>query len=72
MRELLELHTMIPGPTRLGIEQELIVAKVVQRVDNSLDLDDIGKYMHSVVSIADELDDVLIEKYGGTSIQPEE
>ena len=66
MRSLLELNTGIAGMASIGIENETVVVKVTRQV-GELRPDDFATCIHSVMSIADNLDDKLIEKYGGTS-----
>lgn len=68
MRELLEINTLLTGSTRLGIDNELVLATAIRRIDQLQD-EDVGRCIHSVVTFADHLDDKLIEKYGGTSKQ---
>lgn len=66
MRSLLELNAGIAGMASIGIENEMVVVKVTRQV-GELQPDDFASCIHSVMSIADNLDDKLIEKYGGTS-----
>jgi hypothetical protein len=68
MREILELNMLIAGTTKLGISEEMVFATAIRRVDD-LQEDDIARCIHGVMSLADDLDDRLIEKYGGTSMQ---
>ena len=66
MRNLLELNTGIAGMASIGIANETVVVTVTRQVGD-LRPDDFASCIHSVMSIADDLDDKLIEKYGGTS-----
>ena len=66
MRNLQELNVGIAGMASIGIANETIVATVTRQVGD-LRPDDFASCIHSVMSIADDLDDKLIEKYGGTS-----
>ena len=66
MRELLEENLDLVGSARLGITQETVFAAVVRSV-NDLHAGDVEACVVSVMSIADDLDDKLMGKYGGTS-----
>jgi hypothetical protein len=65
-RELLEYNLLIPGPVRLGIKNENVFASSVLAVDN-LQREECFQVINSVMSVADDLDDVFLKKYGGTS-----
>jgi len=66
MRELLELDLVIPGSHRVGISGQQVFAAVTYPVA-TLHADDCARSIDSVMALADELDDYLVEKYGGTS-----
>jgi len=68
MRDVLELNMLLWGSARLSISYESILVAAIERV-NDLQQDDVARCIHRVMSLADDLDDDLIEKYGGTSIQ---
>jgi hypothetical protein len=66
MRKLHEINHGISGTASIGIENENIVVTVTRQVGD-LRPDDFSCCIDSVMSIADNLDDKLIEQYGGTS-----
>lgn len=66
MRELLEFNVGIPTPARVGIQEDVVVAALVRDLDD-LQQSDIPKSIHCVMSLADRLDDALVEKYSGTA-----
>src|SRR5687767_10134225 len=66
MRELLEINTHISGSERVGIGGEAVVAVSVRRVAE-LQSDDFARCITGVMALADNLDDQLMAKYGGTS-----
>jgi hypothetical protein len=66
MRELLELNLQLFGETRLGIANECVIATNVSAVD-SVHSDDIGRLIYTVMKVADDLDNDLMERYGGTT-----
>lgn len=66
MRELLEINMSIADPGRVGIRDEAVFATITRPVPE-LRPDDFAKCIHSVMVIADSMDDDLIAKYGGTS-----
>jgi hypothetical protein len=68
MRELLEFNTHISGSERVGIGGEAVVAVGVRRI-SELQSDDFARCIYGVMALADNLDDQLIAKYGGTSKQ---
>jgi hypothetical protein len=65
-RELLEFNLLIPGPVRLGIKNENVFAFSVLAADN-LQREECFQVINLVMSVADDLDDILLKKYGGTS-----
>ena len=65
-RELLEYNLLIPGTVRLGIKDENVFAFSVLAADN-LQREECFQVINSVMSVADDLADVLLNKYGGTS-----
>jgi len=66
MREVLELNLTIPSEGKIGIMDETVFVAVTRRIEE-LHEDDVALCIHSVMSIADSIDDILIKKYGGTS-----
>lgn len=67
MRELLELNLTIPLGGKIGISNETVVVAVIRLIKELLHEDDVAQSIHSVMSIADGIDDNLIKKYGGTT-----
>jgi hypothetical protein len=67
MRQLLELNLTFVGPVRLGIREDIVFAALQYPVD-SLTEDLVGRCIHSVMTLADGIDDMLGKKYGGTSL----
>ncbi len=68
MRELLEINMSMSGPSRLGIKEDQVYTAVLYPV-KALPDDDYATLIHWTMTLADQLDDGLIKKYGGTSIQ---
>jgi hypothetical protein len=66
MRDLLELDDFILGSARLGIGNEAVIVSIAQPVVD-LGPDDFASCIHRVMKLADDLDDMLISKYGGTA-----
>lgn len=66
MRELLELNLVMIGVERLGIKNETVFVSVTRPI-MELRKNDFASFIHGVMATADHLDDLLIEKYGGTS-----
>ncbi len=66
MRELLELNLVMVGVERLGIKNEMVFVAVTRPI-MELHKNDFARSIHGVMATADHLDDLLIEKYGGTS-----
>jgi hypothetical protein len=66
MRDLLELDDVILGSARLGIGNETVIVSIAQPVVD-LGPDDFAFCIHRVMKLADDLDDMLISKYGGTA-----
>ena len=66
MRELLELNMQIAGSVRLGIKGDAVFIAVARPVIE-LRGGDFAQCIHTVMSMADTLDNPLIEKYGGTT-----
>jgi hypothetical protein len=66
MRELLELNMQIAGGLRLGIKDEFVFVAAGRPVIE-LRSDDVAQCIHTVMSMADKVDNSLIEKYGGTT-----
>ncbi len=67
MRELLALNVSMSGPARLGIKDDQVCAAVLYPV-KALHDDDYATLIHWTMTLADQLDDGLIKKYGGTSV----
>ncbi len=68
MRELLALNLSMSGPARLGIKDDRVYAALLYPV-KALHDDDYATMIHWTMTLSDQLDDGLIKKYGGTSIQ---
>lgn len=66
MRELLELNLVTIGVERLGIKNEMVFVSVTRPI-MELRENDFPNFIHGVMATADNLDDLLIEKYDGTS-----
>ncbi len=66
MRELLEFNLRVAGAARLGIVRDYIFASIIQPV-LQMRTEEFSHIIHLVMQLADDLDDKLIEKYGGTS-----
>lgn len=67
MRELLELNLNLPGEVRIGIIENNVFGGITYPVEN-LNSDGFAHCIHSVMKLADDVDDLLIKKYGGTTI----
>ena len=66
MRELLEINAVIPSECRFGLHQDIVVTTITKPIiDYNENL--IADCITQVMSIADNFDDPLIEKYGGTT-----
>jgi hypothetical protein len=70
-REMMELNQRIAGECRIGLMLETIVA-VITYPAHALEKPDIHRCIHTVMKTADDLDDLLKQKYGGTSKKREE
>jgi hypothetical protein len=66
MRDLLELNLKIASAGRVGISDEMVFVAVTRPV-MELHSEDVARCIQSVMSIADGIDDALLEKYGGTA-----
>lgn len=66
MRELLELNLVLVGVERLGIKNEAIFVSVTRPI-MELRKNDFSNFINRVMATADHLDDLLLERYGGTS-----
>ncbi len=67
MRELLALNVSLSGPVRLGIKDDQVYAALLYPV-KALHDDDYATMIHWTMTLADQMDDGLIKKYGGTTI----
>jgi hypothetical protein len=65
MRELLELNVTIAGSARFGVRNNGVFVAITEPVDH-LDAGAVDHYVGSVATLADGVDEKLIEKYGGT------
>jgi hypothetical protein len=65
-RELLETNFGLPLPGRVSIGHEKVWAEVMSRVTD-VHADQVASSIHSTMSFADNIEDRLIKKYGGTS-----
>ncbi len=68
MRELLELNLVLRGAVRLGIADEAVIALSIRPL-MELQREEFVRNIESVMLVADELDDTLLAKYGGTTKQ---
>ncbi len=68
MRELLALNVSLSGPARLGIRDDQVYMTLLYPV-KALHDDDYATMIHWTMTLADQLDDGLIKKYGGTTVQ---
>jgi hypothetical protein len=68
MRELLALNLSLSGPARLGIKDDQVYAALLYPV-KALHDDDYATMIHWTMTLSDQLDDGLIKKFGGTTIQ---
>jgi hypothetical protein len=68
MRELLELNLMLRGAVRVGIDGERVFAMATRPVIE-MEREEFVNCIFSVMSVADEIDDILLAKYSGTAKQ---
>jgi tetratricopeptide (TPR) repeat protein len=66
MRELLEFNLRVSGSARLGIVRDYVFVSIIQTVLH-MRTEEFSRVINMVMQLADELDDKLIEKYGGTT-----
>ena len=66
MRELLEFNLRVSGSARLGIVRDYVFVSIIQPV-LQMRTEEFSRIIHMVMQLADDLDDKLIEKYGGTT-----
>ncbi len=66
MRELLEFNLRVAGSARLGIVRDYVFASIIQPV-LQIRTEEFARILQMVMHLADDLDDKLIEKYGGTT-----
>jgi hypothetical protein len=71
MRELLELNLVLRGAVRVGISDEAVIAMAIRPLIE-MDHDEFTSCISSVMNVADQIDDLLLEKYGGTARQRDE
>ena len=71
LRELMELNLSIAGECRIGLIQEKIFA-VITYPAHAMEETEIYRCIHTVMKTADDLDDLLEQKYGGTSKKREQ
>jgi hypothetical protein len=67
MRELLELNMQISGSARLGIDGDAVFVSNTHPVMELQESDDFAQMIHAAMAMADDLDDELLKKYGGTT-----
>ncbi len=67
MRELLEMNLVIIGPVRFGIRSDSIFASLQYPVAG-LNQEMVARCIHSVMSVADGIDEKMGERYGGTTL----
>jgi hypothetical protein len=68
MRDLLDINAVSIGSTRMAIIGENVVCCAMLAVDE-LDENRFYGTIHATMTIADNLDDQLTKKYGGTSLK---
>ena len=66
MRELLELNMRVSGAARLGIDGDSVFVSNTRPI-LELRSGDFAEMIHTTMGMADELDDELVKKYGGTT-----
>jgi len=66
MRELLNINIELSGPVRLGIEGDNVYATLLFPVKGLTD-EQYPDLIHWTMSLADQVDDGMIKKYGGTT-----
>lgn len=66
MRELLTINAIIPGEARICIIAEWVNAIALHPI-TSFTAEEFDRCIHSVMALADKLDDLLRKNYGGTS-----
>ena len=66
MRELLNLNIELSGPVRLGIEGDNVYTSLLYPV-KALKDEEYPDMIHWTMNLADQIDEGLIKKYGGTS-----
>ncbi len=67
LRELLEINLMLAGEVRVGLQKQKVMCAITYPVLH-LKKDDFSRCIHTVMSLADDLDDRLIPKYAGTTL----
>jgi hypothetical protein len=65
MRELLNINIELAGPVRLGIEGDNVYTALLFPV-KALKDEQYPDMIHWTMNLADQIDDGLIKKYGGT------
>jgi hypothetical protein len=66
MRELLNINIELAGPVRLGIERDNVYTTLLYPVKAIAD-DQYPDLIHWTMALADQIDDGMIKKYGGTA-----
>ncbi len=66
MRELLEINSQLAGTERVALAGQLVIV-VSTRPLLELRREDFARCIHRVLTMADHMDDYLINKYGGTT-----
>ncbi len=66
MRELLNINIDLAGPVRLGIKGDNVYTTLLYPV-KALQNEQYSAMIHWTMSLADQIDDGMIKKYGGTS-----
>ncbi len=67
MRETLELNCKLPGASSLGIRGANLVASATENIRSIREPADYGSLIHSVMALANAIDDELQKKYSGTT-----
>ena len=68
MRKLLELNLYFAGSQRFGMTAKSVICMGIRRVDD-MQPDELASLLFGVMHVADELDDQLQARFGGTSKQ---
>jgi hypothetical protein len=67
MREALELNCTLPGACSIGIRGSQLVASATENMRSLRNPEEFATLIHTVMALANTLDDGLQAKYGGTT-----